>query len=140
MAEEELTPKKVFAKGGGKESLYRVTIRSQIRLIGIMDSKANLIVSMNTLLITGVIGFLTGSMFYWQEAEGMNMINKIPFLVFLGFALPSMAFAIFSTRTDLSIKKVMIMESPIQYTLSHHKKTSINEYLAYMENVISSNE
>jgi len=32
------------------------------------------------------------------------------------------------------------MESPIQYTLTHHKKTSIKEYLAYMENVISSNE
>ncbi len=94
-----------YAKGGGKETLYRVTIRSQIRLIGIMDSKANLIISMNTLLITGTLGLLTGSLFFIDAPREMKLVDYVPFLALLFFAIIAMTYAILSTRTDLSIKK-----------------------------------
>ena len=131
---------RLYAKGGGKETLYRVTIRSQIRLIGIMDSKANLIISMNTLLITGTLGLMTGSIFYFDQAKEMKMLDYIPFLALLLFAMIAMTYAILSTRTDLSIQKFRAKTSPIQFTLSHKKKTPIEDYLRYMENVLSSNE
>lgn len=128
-----------YAKGGGKETLYRVTIRSQIRLIGIMDSKANLIISMNTFLITGMLGFLTGSIFYFDTGE-MTFIDRIPFMILLLFSIVAMTYAILSTRTDLSVRKFRAKDSPIQFTLSHQKKTPLNDYLAYMEEVLSSND
>ncbi|MDX2443007.1 MAG: DUF5706 domain-containing protein [Bacteroidales bacterium] len=129
-----------YAKGGGKETLYRVTIRSQIRLIGIMDSKANLIISMNTLLITGTLGLLTGSLFFIDAPREMKLVDYVPFLALLFFAIIAMTYAILSTRTDLSIKKFRAKTSPMQFTLSHQKKTPVDEYLSYMEKVISSNE
>lgn len=134
-----LTQRK-YAKGGGKETLYRVTIRSQIRLIGIMDSKANLIISMNTLLITGTLGLLTGSLFFIDAPREMKMVDYVPFLALLFFSIIAMTYAILSTRTDLSIKKFRAKTSPMQFTLSHQKKTPVDEYLNYMEKVISSNE
>ncbi len=129
-----------YAKGGGKETLYRVTIRSQIRLIGIMDSKANLIISMNTLLITGTLGLLTGSLFFIDAPREMKLVDYVPFQALLFFAIIAMTYAILSTRTDLSIKKFRAKTSPMQFTLSHQKKTPVDEYLSYMEKVISSNE
>jgi preprotein translocase subunit SecG len=135
---QEIIQKK-YAKGGGKETLYRVTIRSQIRLIGIMDSKANLIISMNTFLITGMLGFLTGSIFYFDTGE-MTFIDRIPFMVLLIFSVIAITYAILSTRTDLSVRKFRAKDSPIQFTLSHQKKTPLNDYLAYMEEVLSSND
>ena len=129
-----------YAKGGGKETLYRVTIRSQIRLISIMDSKANLVISMNTLLITGTLGLLTGSIFFWQETRAMNFMDHIPFVVFLIFALVAMAYAIFATRTDLNTRKFNLKNSPIQYTLKHHEKASLSEYLDYMDETLLSNK
>ncbi len=131
---------KTYAKGGGKETLFRVTIRSQIRLIGILDSKANLVISINTLLITGVLGLLTGSLFFWQETAEFAFKDHLPFLIFLFFSLATMTYAILSTRTDLAIKKFKEMESPIQFTLTHDKKTTLPEYLEYMETVLLSNE
>ena len=130
---------RMYAKGGGKETLYRVTIRSQIRLIGIMDSKANLIISMNTLLITGTLGLMTGSI-YFDATKEMKMLDYIPFLALLFFAMIAMTYAILSTRTDLSIKKFRAKTSPIQFTLSHKKKTPLTDYLSYMENVLTSNK
>ncbi len=130
---------KKYAKGGGKETLYRVTIRSQIRLISIMDSKANLVISMNTMLITGILAMLTGSIF-WQSAHEMKFMDHIPFIVLLFFALGAMAYAIFATRTDLNTRKFNIKNSPIQYTLKHHEKASLSDYLAYMGEILLSNE
>ncbi len=129
-----------YAKGGGKETLYRVTIRSQIRLISIMDSKANLIISMNTMLITGVLALLTGSIFFWEQTQEMKFMDHIPFVVFLVFAVGAMAYAIIAIRTDLNTRKFNIKNSPIQYTLKHHEKASLSDYLAYMGEILLSNE
>ncbi len=130
---------KKYAKGGGKETLYRVTIRSQIRLISIMDSKANIIISMNALLITGVLTVLTGSKFYWKQTAPMDFADHIPFVVFLVFLLGAMAYAILATRTDLNTKRFNIRKSPLQFSLNHHEKAELTEYLDYMDEVLSSN-
>ena len=78
MNDMEVSLPKNLAKGGGKETLFRVTIRGQIALIGIMDSKADLIISINILLITGVPGFLSGSLYFWNGNPTMNLTNLIP--------------------------------------------------------------
>lgn len=136
---EASLPRKI-AKGGGKETLFRVTIRGQISLIGIMDSKANLIISINTLLITGVLGFLSGSLYFWNSNHTMSFTDHIPFIIFLIFSLAAITFAILSTRTDLHLKKFLVMQSPIQFSLTHYKKVPIEDYLKYVEEMLASNE
>jgi len=129
-----------FAKGGGKETLYRVTVRSQVTLIGIMDKKANLIISINTLLVTGSLGLLTGSFFYELQHSKLEIFNHIPLVILLVSSVIAITFAILSTRTDLSIKKFQERLSPLQFTLSHDNKMSLDEFLQTMETVLSSNE
>ena len=131
---------RAFAKGGGKETLYRVTVRSQVSLIGIMDKKANLIISINTLLVTGSLGLLTGSFFYELQHSKLEIFNHVPLVVLLVSSVIAMTFAILSTRTDLSIKKFQERLSPLQFTLSHDNKMPLDEFLQTMENVLSSNE
>ena len=103
LSEEE--PPRAFAKGGGKETLYRVTVRGQVSIISIMDKKANLVISINTLLITGTLGLLTGSFFYELQHNKLALFNHVPLVILLVFSVVAMTFAILSTRTDLSIKK-----------------------------------
>jgi hypothetical protein len=50
---EELGKKKGKAKG--KETLFRVAYRNQINLIQIADNKANIIISINTMIISSII-------------------------------------------------------------------------------------
>ncbi len=140
MNDIEVSLPKKYAKGGGKETLFRVTIRGQIALIGIMDSKANLIISINTLLITGVLGFLSGSLYFWNPNRTMNLGDHIPFVIFLVFSLAAISFAILSTRTDLHLKKFLVMQSPLQFSLTHHRKVPIKDYLQYVEEMLASND
>ena len=42
--------------GRGKETLFRVTFRNQINHIQIADNKANMIITINSLIITVLIG------------------------------------------------------------------------------------
>jgi len=140
MNEIEVTLPRNIAKGGGKETLFRVTIRGQISLIGIMDSKANLIISINTLLITGVLGFLSGSFYFWNNNRAMTLSDHLPFVIFLAFSLAAITLAILSTRTDLHLKKFLVMQSPIQFSLTHYKKVPIEDYLKYVEEMLASNE
>ncbi len=140
MNEIEVSLPRKYAKGGGKETLFRVTIRGQIALIGIMDSKANLIISINTLLITGVLGFLSGSAFFWNNSRLHSLSDHIPFLIFLIFSLAAITFAILATRTDLHLDKFLVMQSPLQFSLTHHKKVPIGDYLKYVEEMLASND
>ena len=140
MNDIEVSLPRSYAKGGGKETLFRVTIRGQIALIGIMDSKANLIISINTLLITGVLGFLSGSFYFWNANKVMHFGDHIPFLIFLVFSLAAISMAILSTRTDLHLKKFLVMQSPIQFSLAHHRKIPIGDYLKYVEELLASND
>ncbi len=136
---EEEAPR-AFAKGGGKETLYRVTVRGQVSIIGIMDKKANLVISINTLLVTGTLGLLTGTFFYELQHNKLELFNHVPLVILLVFSVVAMTFAILSTRTDLSIKKFRERFSPLQFTLSHDNELTLEEFLEKMENVLGSNE
>ncbi len=46
---------KILSKGRGKDTLFRVTVRNQIDQISIADNKANMIISINTIIITGKV-------------------------------------------------------------------------------------
>ena len=53
--EELESVKKKKGEGKGKETLFRVAYRNQITLIQIADNKANLIISINTMIISSII-------------------------------------------------------------------------------------
>lgn len=81
-------------KGKGKETLFRVAYRNQITLIQIADNKANLIISINTMIISSIIA-VSG---YGIVAERVQY-DKVSVLIPLSLILLScMASAIFAIQ------------------------------------------
>jgi hypothetical protein len=132
-------------KGGGrgKETLFRVTYRNQISLIQIADNKANMIITINTLIITVLIG-LSG---YGTFVEG-NRFRSINIFLPLGLivatCLLSMVFAIQAARPRI------IKISKNQPTAAKQKGSllffgtiagkSLDSYMTEMDELIHSKE
>jgi hypothetical protein len=103
----EPTEEKKKKKGGkGKETLFRVAYRNQIALIQIADNKANLIISINTLIVSSIIA-VSG---YGVVAERFDY-NKaniiIPIALILLTCLTSAIFAIQAAKPKLISPKAL---------------------------------
>jgi len=79
----------------GVESMFRLTARNQINLSSIADNKSNILISVNTIIISIVLTVLVS-----RFAEYPEMI--LPSLIFLTFSLITIIFAILSTRPNIS--------------------------------------
>lgn len=86
--------------GKGKETLFRVAYRNQIALIQIADNKANLIISINTLVISSIIAVSGYGMF--ADRLQYNKANiVIPIALILLSCLASAIFAIQAAKPKL---------------------------------------
>jgi len=79
----------------GVESMFRNTARMQINLSSIADKKSNILISVNSIIISLTITVLVS-----RFEETPNII--LPTLVFLFFSLVTIVFAILSTRPQVS--------------------------------------
>jgi len=79
----------------GVESLFRITARNQINLNAIADNKSNILISVNTIIISIVLTMLVS-----RFSEYPNII--LPSLIFLTFSLITIILAIFATRPNIS--------------------------------------
>jgi len=96
---EETTEKK--KKGGkGKETLYRVAYRNQIALIQIADNKANLIISINTMIISSVIA-VSGYGLVANQFNANRTTVVVPIALILLSCLVSAIFAIQAAKPKL---------------------------------------
>lgn len=84
--------------GRGVESMFRLTARNQINLSSIADNKANILISINSIILTVLV-----SMGISRVADYPNFI--IPGIVFLSTCLITIIFAILSTRPKISSGK-----------------------------------
>ena len=82
----------------GVESMFRLTARNQINLSSIADNKANILISINTIILTVLVSMGIG-----RVADYPNFI--IPGIVFLSTCLITIIFAIMSTRPKISSGK-----------------------------------
>ncbi|HPE55164.1 MAG TPA: DUF5706 domain-containing protein [Bacteroidales bacterium] len=79
----------------GVESMFRLTARNQINLSSIADNKSNILISVNTIIISILLSVLVA-----RFSEYPNII--LPTLIFLLFSLITIIFAILSTRPNIS--------------------------------------
>jgi hypothetical protein len=88
-------------KGGkGKETLFRVAYRNQIALIQIADNKANLIISINTLIVSTIIAVSGYGIVADRFAYNKTSII-IPITLILLSCLASAIFAIQAAKPKL---------------------------------------
>jgi Family of unknown function (DUF5706) len=98
--QKEDTSEKKKKGGKGKETLYRVAYRNQIALIQIADNKANLIISINTMIISSIIAISGyGVVAHQFETNRANIIVPIAFILLS--CLVSAIFAIQAAKPKL---------------------------------------
>ncbi len=91
--EEKLAKKSTPDRG--VESMFRMTARNQINLSSIADNKANILITVNTIIISVLASFV-------QQITARTPEMLIPMLIILSTSLLTIIFAILSTRPKLS--------------------------------------
>lgn len=89
------TDNKVVNYSRGVETIFRLTARNQINLNSIADNKANILISVNAIIISIIITMLATNFTNLQE-------GLIPILIFLLNSVVTVIIAILSTRPKLS--------------------------------------
>lgn len=82
----------------GVESMFRLTARNQINLSSIADNKANILISINSIILTVLVSMGIG-----RVSDYPDFI--IPGIVFLSTCLITIIFAVLSTRPKISSGK-----------------------------------
>ncbi len=90
--------------GRGVDTVYRVTLRNHINLSSIADGKANMIISINTLVLSILITAGSAGFSLSQEAIADNLKFVIPILLLMLTSLIAITFAVFSAIPKVSGK------------------------------------
>lgn len=101
MENEPIKPKPKKATRGGRQTLFRVTFRNQITLIRIADSKANMILGINTLVLSVLMGIVSSKIIFTEPESIENFKLVIPVVSMMLTALLSAVFAIRSAKPRL---------------------------------------
>jgi hypothetical protein len=127
----------------GKQTLFRVTYRTQINLIRIADNKANMIMGINAMIITILMGIISSRMIFTEESINGSLNLAIPVVLIMLTSLFSALFAIRAAQPHLIMPK---LNDSIE-----NKKTSLlffeniwelptEEYISKMETLLDSSE
>lgn len=83
----------------GVETVFRITSRNHISLSGIADSKANMMISVNAIIISIVIGTLVGQLDAYPHLV-------VPSILLLAVCLTTVIMAVISTRPKVTEGRV----------------------------------
>lgn len=88
--------------GRGIDTLYRITLRNHINLSSIADGKANMIISINTLVLSILITAGTAGLSIESLALGKNLNLIIPIILLMLSSLTAIIFAVLSAIPKVS--------------------------------------
>jgi len=127
-----------FARGRGKETLFRVSGRNQIELIAIADNKANIIIGINVMLITLIIAVF-GSNFELGNSVIMSRMELlIPFSILLLCCLVSAIFSMLAAKPHIIKSKEGNGSSKLFFQSFYTE--SLDEYKADMYKILGSRQ
>ncbi|ELR73184.1 hypothetical protein C900_05233 [Fulvivirga imtechensis AK7] len=92
--------------GRGIDTLYRANYRNHINLSAIADGKANMMISINTILISVIVTLSGASLSVSKGFAVENLRFTIPIMTLLVGALLSVIFAVLSARPKVTSKEV----------------------------------
>ncbi len=85
----------------GTQTLFRVTYRTQVNLIRIADNKAHIVIGINAMVISVLIGMVGTSMIYKAENTGESLVLVIPVVLIIVTAFFTAYFAILAAQPYL---------------------------------------
>lgn len=141
----KIEQKEVKAKTGknfgrGIDTVYRTAFRTHINLSTIADGKANMMISINTIIISVLLAASGASLNYFEDVFFENPEFLIPLISLLLSSLIAVTFAVFSARpsvTEYKIKKDKLIKSKNASLLyfGNFLKLEKNDFVAYLSNI-----
>lgn len=128
-----------FAPGRGKETLFRVTFRNQVNHIAIADNKANMIININTILISLVIAVMGSGLTIGGTPFLTQKMLVIPMTILMIACLISAIFAVLAARPKVS----KAGKAPTRSSLLFFGRIStmdLDRYLDEMKGMLGSRE
>jgi hypothetical protein len=131
---------KVQHAGPGRQTLFRVTYRTQINLIRIADNKANMILGINAMIITVLIGIISSQVIFSSHRVIENLQLVMPIVLIMLTALFSTIYSIRAAQPRLITPKkekdptIKEKTSMLFFENIYHMK--LGEYLEKMEILI----
>ncbi|WP_116127432.1 Pycsar system effector family protein [Lewinella sp. IMCC34183] len=115
----KIQQKEVKAKTGknfgrGIDTMYRTAFRNHINLSRIADDKANMMISINTIILSILIAISGAGLSFFEELFFDSPEFLAPIIILLLSSLTAVIFAVFSARpkvTEYRIKKRKLLES-----------------------------
>lgn len=96
--------------GRGIDTLYRANYRNHINLSAIADGKANMMISINTIILSVIVTLSGASLSLSDGFTVANIRFIIPILILLLGCLSSVVFAIISARPKVTEKEIDMEE------------------------------
>lgn len=126
--------------GRGIDTMYRTAFRNHITLSKIADGKANMMISINTIILSIVITISGASIGFFEEVFFENPEFLIPIISLLLSSLTAVVFAVFSARpsvTEYRIKKDKLIKSKEASLLyfGNFLKLEKSEFIGYMNDM-----
>ena len=90
----------------GVETMYRSTYKNHINLSSMADSKANMMISINTIIMSIIITVVGGSFSLTEKTFVENLRYTVPICILLVGSLTSVIFAILSARPNVTSKEI----------------------------------
>lgn len=123
--------------GRGIDTMYRTSFRNHITLSKIADGKANMMISINTIILSIVITVSGASLSFFEETFYENPEFLVPIISLLLSSLTAVVFAVFSARpsvTEYRIKKDKLIRSKEASLLyfGNFLKLEKREFIDYM--------
>ena len=122
--------------GRGVDTLYRANYNNHISLSSIADGKANMMISINTIILS-VIVTLSGAGFTFSGTFMVDHLRfTVPIFILLIGALVSVIFAVLSARPkvtahDLDMKQVESNKSSLLY-FGNYLQVSLEQYVDHL--------
>lgn len=126
--------------GRGIDTVYRTAFRTHINLSTIADGKANMMISINTIIISVLLAASGASLSYFEDVFFENPEFLIPLISLLLSSLIAVTFAVFSARpsvTEYKIKKDKLIKSKDASLLyfGNFLKLEKSDFVNYLSNI-----
>lgn len=126
--------------GRGVDTLYRAVYRNHINLSSIADGKANMMISINTVILSVIITLSGAGLSYSSAYIVENLRFVVPIFSLLISSLLSVVFAVLSARPDVTEKEVENMENLNTKRISllyfgNFVNVELSAFLEYLQNL-----
>ena len=134
---EDKKSKKEKAKGNAKDTLYRITLQNQINSLAIVDQKANIIIGINTILISIIMATVGIETRFVEFSFTTNIMLSLPFSIMLFFCVTSGIVSILVVRPT---RNLWFKENASKLFFRNYKNLSLDRFISDMKEMTKDNE